>query len=215
MTNKIKELISQKKKLYSSIKRRNNSFLNKQLLHSLQHKVLLVLEKTLQNRKKVPCVPPIYHNNNNNNRYVTDFKEKCQLFNSYFSEQCTLLKNISTLPNTCSKHTNNILDTIIFSKEDIYKIIKNLDPNKAHGHDMISIRMIKLCGISICKPLEIIFQNCLRSGKFPSEWKKANVVPTFKKGDKQCIKNYRPVSLLPVCGKVFERLLYNNMFSFF
>ena len=94
---------------------------------------------------------------------VIDFKEKCQLFNSYFSKQCTLLKNISTLPNTCSKHTNNILDTIIFSKEDIYKIIKNLDPNKAHGHDMISIRMIKLCGISICKPLEIIFQNRLLS----------------------------------------------------
>ena len=80
---------------------------------------------------------------------------------------------------------------------------------------MISIRMIKLCGISICKPLEIIFQNCLRSGKFTSEWKKANVVPTFKKGDKQCIKNYRAVSLLPVCGKVFERLLYNKTFSFF
>ena len=52
-----------------------------------------------------------------------------------------LLKNISALPNTCSKHTNNILDTIVFSEEDIYKIIKNLDPNKAHGHDMISIRM--------------------------------------------------------------------------
>ena len=136
------------------------------------------------NGKKVPCIPPIY----DNNRYVTDFKEKCQLFNSYFSEQCTLLKNISTLPNTCSKHTNNILDTIVFLKEDIYKIIKNLDPNKAHGQDIISIRMIKLCGISICKPLEINFQNCLRSGKFPSEWKKANVVPTFKKGDKPCIK---------------------------
>ena len=130
--------------------------------------------------------------------YVTDFKQKCQLFNSHFSEQCTLLKNISTLPNICSKHTNNILDTIIFSKEDIYKIIKNLDPNKAHGHDMISIRMIKLCGISICKPLEIIFLKCLSSGKFPPEWKKANVAPTFKKGDKQCIKSDRPVSLLPV-----------------
>ena len=80
---------------------------------------------------------------------------------------------------------------------------------------MISIRMIKLCHISICKPLEIIFQNCLRSGRFPSEWKKVNVVPTFKKGDKQCIKNYRPISLLPVCGKVFERLLYDNLFPFF
>ena len=79
---------------------------------------------------------------------------------------------------------------------------------------MVSIRMIKLCRISICKPPEIIFQNCLCLGKFPSEWKKANV-RTFKKGDKQCIKNYHPVSLLLVCGKVFERLLYNNMFSFF
>ena len=127
---------------------------------------------------------------------------------SIFTFQNNALKNISTLPNTCSKHTNNILDPIIFSKEDIYKIIKNLDPNKARGR-MISIRMIKLCGISICKPVEIIFQNCLRSGKFSSEWKKANV-PTFKRGGKQCIKNYRPIY-----GKMFERLLYNSMFSFF
>ena len=169
------------------------------------------MKKTLLNGKKVPCVPPVY----DNNRYVTDFKEKCHFFNSYFSEQSTLLKNISTLSNTCSKHTNKVLDTIIFSKEDIFKIIENLDPNKAHGHDMISVRMIKLCGISICKPLEIIFQNCLHSCMFPSKWKKVNVVPTFEKGDKQCIKNYRPVSLLLVCSKVFERLLYNNMFSYF
>ena len=135
--------------------------------------------------KALPWVPSIYIYN----RYVTDFKEKCQLFNFYFSEQCTLPKNISTLPNTCSEHTNNILDTIVFSKEDIYKTIKNLDRNKAHGHDMIRIRMTKLCCISICKPLQIIFQNCLRSGKFPSAWKKANVVPAFKKGAKQCIKS--------------------------
>ena len=51
---------------------------------------------------------------------------------------------MSTLPNTCSEHINNILNTIIFSKEDLYKIIQKLDPDKAHGNDMISIRMIKL-----------------------------------------------------------------------
>ena len=51
------------------------------------------LIKTLLNGKKVLCVPPIY----DNNKYVTDFKEKCQLFNSYYSEQCTLLKHISVL----------------------------------------------------------------------------------------------------------------------
>ena len=125
------------------------------------------------------------------------------------------MKNISSLPTSSAKHTNNILNTTDFSKENIYKIIKTLDPNKANGHGMISILMTKFCGISICKIVEIIFQKCLSSGKFSSEWKKVNVDPTFKKGDKHCIKNYGPVSLLPVCGKMFKRLLYNNMFSFF
>ena len=80
---------------------------------------------------------------------------------------------------------------------------------------MISIRMIKICDASICKPLELIFRSCLENGKFPTEWKKANVVPAHKKGDKQNLKNYRPISLLPVAGKIFERILYNNMYEFF
>ena len=50
---------------------------------------------------------------------------------------------------------------------------------------------------------------------FSSEWKKSNIVPYYKKGDKQNLKNYRPVSLLPICGKIFERLIFNEMFSFF
>ena len=80
---------------------------------------------------------------------------------------------------------------------------------------MLSIRMLKLCGESIYKPLNLIFKSCLETGQFPSDWKKANVVPVFKKGDKQLLKNYRPISLLPIIGKIFERLLYNQMFEFF
>ena len=49
---------------------------------------------------------------------------------------------------------------------------------------MISIRMLKLCGKSICKPLVLIFQSCIKQGKVPTEWKKANIVPVHKKGDK-------------------------------
>ena len=111
--------------------------------------------------------------------------------------------------------TNNYLSSISFSCSDIEKVIKNLDPNKAHGHDMISIRMLQILGPTICKPLELIFKSCLKCGKFPSEWKKGNIVPVYKKGDKQVLKNYRPISLLPICGKVFERLIYNAMFDFF
>ena len=73
--------------------------------------------------------------------------------------------------------------------------------------------MLKLCDKSISKPLELIFQSCIKQGKFPTEWKKANVVPVHKKGDKQILKNYRPVFLLHICGKTFERLIYNNLLN--
>ena len=114
-----------------------------------------------------------------------------------------------------SKKTHKLLSTIHFISDDILKITKNLDPNKAHGHDMTRIRTIRICGVSFCKPLKLIFRSCLVIGKSPTEWKKANVVPLHKKGDKQNLKNHRPISLLPVAGKIFERILHNNMYEFF
>ena len=66
----------------------------------------------------------------------------------------------------------------------------------------------------MCRPLELIFNDCLTNGIFPSDWKKGNIVPVHKKNDKQCLNNYRPISLLPICGKIFERLVF-NMFGFF
>ena len=53
------------------------------------------------------------------------------------------------------------------------------------------------------------------TGIFPSEWKKGNIVPICKKGHKQTLKNYRPATLLPICGKILERLIFNEMFNFF
>ena len=79
---------------------------------------------------------------------------------------------------------------------------------------MISIRMVKICDDSICKHLKLIFQSCLENGKFPSEQRKANVVPIHTKGGKQILKNYRPITLLPITGKILERLLYDT-FEFF
>ena len=129
--------------------------------------------------------------------------------------QCSLLSNNSVLPTNLPQLTSKCLDSIYFSSSDIVKIISRLDPNKAHGHDVLSIRMIKLCGNSICKPLSIIFKDCLSEGEFPREWKKANVVPVHKKGNKQSLENYRLISLLPICSKIFERLIYNEMFTSF
>ena len=79
---------------------------------------------------------------------------------------------------------------------------------------MIIIRMLKICDKSICKPLKLIFQSCIKHEKFPNEWKMANVVSVHKKSNKQNLKNYRPVSLLPICGKLFEGLIYNSLFEY-
>ena len=74
--------------------------------------------------------------------------------------------------------------TVRFSENDILKVIQKLDPNKAHGHDKISIRMLKLSDKAIFKPLHMIFTSCLETGVFPIHWKKANVVPMHKKESK-------------------------------
>ena len=66
-------------------------------------------------------------------------------------------------------------------QHDILKIISYLNPNKAHGHNIISIWMLKICDESICKPVGIICWSCLQNGKLPSEWKETNVVSAFKK----------------------------------
>ena len=74
---------------------------------------------------------------------------------------------------------------------------------------------IKICDASIGKYLEFIFRSFLENGKSPADWKKANVDPAHKKGDKQSLKNYRPIFLLPVAWEIFEKILYNNMYECF
>ena len=135
--------------------------------------------------------------------------------NSHFATQCSLISNSSKLPSHTQYLTDNRLSCVSYSHDKIIKVIQNLYPSKMHGHDNISIRMLKVCGPSICKPLEIIFNQCLETGVFLSEWKKGNIVSIHKKGDKQILKNYCPVSLLPICGKILERLMFNDMFEFF
>ena len=167
--------------------------------------------ENILNNKKIPVIPPIFHDN----KFTTDFKQKAEIFNSYFSKQCTPLINNSKIPSESPLKSNESLSCITFEINDIEKIIKNFDPNKCHGHDMLSICMWKLCGDSIYKLLNLIFKYCLKTSQFPSERKKANVVPVFKKVDKQLLKNYRPISLLPLTGKIFGRLHYNEAFEFF
>ena len=77
--------------------------------------------------------------------------------------------------------TENSLDSVDMKEEEIYLIIKNLIPNKAHRWNDISIRIIKLCGKSRGFPLKLLFQSSLEKGLFPEE---SNIVPVHKKEKK-------------------------------
>ena len=148
------------------------------------------------------------------NKIVSGFTEKANLFNNFFATQCTPLSNSSVLPSAINFKTHARLSSIDFDEEDILKIIRNLNVNKAYGDDNISIQMLKICDSVLVEPLSQIYKNCINSGVFPDIWKKSHIIPRYKKNDKCCINNYRPVSLLPICDKIFERILYNPLFLY-
>ena len=133
--------------------------------------------KSFHNNNKIPCIPPIFHDK----RFVTNFKEKVELFDSFSAKQCSIIDNGSEIPSFLHPKTDRSLSYITFIEKDIEKIIQYLDSNKDHRHDMISIRMLKICGKSIIKSLLIIYKKRLEKGCFPNEWKKSNVVPVDKK----------------------------------
>ena len=162
----------------------------------------------LLNKCKAPRIPPLLIAG----QFITNCKEKASYFNNFFVAQCQPFENGSTLPDP-NPLTNAKLDTFEVTNENIKNILIGLKANKAHGYDNISVNMIKLCGDSLVVPLKLIFNNILRTAKFPNQWKRANVTPVHKKESKQLIKNYRPISLLPIFAKVFEKIIFMHLYN--
>ena len=119
--------------------------------------------KTLWNGKKVPIIPSLLVNN----KLITEYEAKANIFNEYFTNQCTKIDSNSVLPSTLNHLTDDKLSSFNISSEVIFQLIKNLHPNKAHGPDEISLKMLKL--------------SCLTFKKFPNVWQKSNIVPVLKK----------------------------------
>ena len=85
---------------------------------------------------------------------------------------------------------------------------------KVGGYDGISVTMLLLCSLEVALPLQIIFQKCINMGMFPDSWKYANVQHIHKKDNRQIKSNYGPISLLPICGKIFEKIVFDQVYSY-
>jgi len=167
-----------------------------------------IIDKVL-NKSKAPRIPPLLVEN----QFIFNCKEKAILFTKFFCEQCTPFTSNSVLPALNYKTIERI-DQVIIEVEDITTIIRKLNPNKATGPDGITSQMLLLCDETIAQPLQIIFKTILSTGIYPENWKRSNVTPIHKKNSKQLISNYRPISLLPICGKVFEKIVFNQLYSY-
>ena len=91
----------------------------------------------------------------------------------------------------------------------------NLDIFKAYGPDSISPRLIKEGGQKMYSLLTNLFNLSLLKKKVPLLWKRANVIPLYKKDDRSLLKNYRPVSLLSCVSKVFEQVIFKHLYNHF
>ena len=166
--------------------------------------------KTFFKGKKIPLIPLL----NVGNKLAADFKEKARLFNEFFASKSTPITNDSSLPRLVVLNSESSLPAINVKNDDILKIIRSITINKAHGCDNISIRMIKIYDKAIVKRRSIIYKNCIDTSIFPDLLKKSNIPPVHKKGDKQQLRNYRPVSLLPILGKILEKILFDSIFEY-
>lgn len=143
----------------------------------------------------------------------------CNAFSSYFySTFLTPTDNgTARLPDLYDSSlvtTSCVSDIskIIFSPADVEKLLANLDASKSAGPDNVPGAFLMGCAKSLGLPLYLLFKRSLDEHSIPMIWKRAYITPVHKKGPKQDITNYRPISKLCIVAKVFEKIVYNQLY---
>ena len=173
-----------------------------------------ILKYLMKGTGSTTPIPPLKIDANSADDIAFTDLEKADLLNQYFSSVAQIDDTGSTLPPLDNIHHQSLSHVVITEKE-IVDLIMSLPTNKASGPDGINHRLLKSICNSIAQPLCILFNISLRDCKFPSQWKLAHVIPIYKKGDKSMPSNYRPISLLSVFGKLFERLILKYLHNYF
>ena len=136
-------------------------------------------------------------------------KDKANLFNEFFYEQ---FSDPSAYDINIDL-TNDSNHNINFSHHRIRKLLSLINSNKSPGPDAIHGKILKNCAVGLSYPLSLLFKKSYDTGSIPSEWKRAQIVPVHKKGKKENIENYRPISLTSLVMKTFERIIKDEILS--
>lgn len=148
------------------------------------------------------------------NNHIEDPQKIAECFNHYFIN--SVVNNVRT--KNCNDIDVSNCDSTIYlnplSPNELIKVIKTLKNSKAVGHDGIRTDIIKQSMFLIAEPLTHVLNLSLMQGSFPEILKKSVVRPLYKKGDRSEMSNYRPVTLIPIFSKIYEKIMYNRLIQF-
>ena len=142
-------------------------------------------------------------------------------FNSFFSDiGRRQADSIPTFPNNhFANYLNNPASSeFVFqpiNESDVLKVLSNFKSKSSAGDDNLSLKLLKSLKHKLASPLTNLINQSLHQGIFPEALKLAKVIPLFKKGDSSCFNNYRPISLLLSVSKIYEKIVHNQLLSYF
>ena len=149
---------------------------------------------------------------------ITDCITIAENFNNHFVDigpkLADQIPHTTCDPTEFLKQTSNSFKFKHISPGCVANVIHKMPSNKAAGLDKIPCQILKTAVTIISEPLSKIFNKSISSGIFVDDWKKAKVTPIYKEGDKCDLNNYRPISVLSVVSKIFEKIVFSQFYSY-
>jgi hypothetical protein len=227
LSRKVKQLLNKKLRAYRQLKRGKTSKARyKQVCKQYEQEVKHWTDRVESDLCKHPTskkfygyinrqlrtkrtIPPLV--NHKVNQLCFEDAEKAALLNDQFHDVFT--QDDGKMPFVYPV-TNCFMDNFTIDSSDILQAISKLKGKICRTPENIPSYMIKKIGRSILRPLLILFNNSLYTGKIPKQWKISYIVPVYKKGNRNLPKNYRPISLTSGFSRLFEIIIHQKILSY-
>lgn len=214
----INTLYNIKKKQYRQNIRKEKQIYNKNKIELSSNKTKTlwnIVNSNLNRNKRVKEEIKLSYNNT----AISDNKEVANVFANHFSNniKTKLDSHFTNLSNNCTTTKCTNINTMFFEPVTIHEVrnvILEMTNKKSTGIDEVPIKLIKECVDEFAICFCLIINKSVELGVFPQKLKAALIIPVFKKGEKDNIKNYRPISLLSVFSKIIEKIMANRIMKF-
>ena len=156
------------------------------------------------------------------NSETDDVAEIANAFNDFFINIADNIKEPTEpsshekLQDYCKEKIpeNVVFDVPMLTEDKVLKYLKNLDVRKSTGTDDLGPRLLRMSSPIIAESLTYICNLSIKTGSFPERWKEAKVKPLHKGGPSNDPNNFRPISILPVLSKLFEKHVHDGLINF-